>query len=256
MDNISQIVASFSPISLAEMDEVKLMNRTDTKFAFEVSKLSKLLERMLPFYRVLSIDGSLVHDYKSLYFDTHERKFYLDHHNGRVNRNKIRFRKYVGSGLTFLEIKLKNNKGKTIKKRTKVKNITREITKKQQEYINKIIGEDIDIQAKQWINFSRVTFVHKTQKERLTMDIDLTFNNENAAGDLRNIAIAEVKQERMSRNSDFMRIAKELHILPIRISKYCMSTLYLNPGIKSNRFKEKVLFLDKLKKKISNTETK
>ena len=62
-------------------------------------------------------DGKLIHDYKSLYYDTEDWKFYLDHHNGRVNRNKIRFREYVGSKLTFLEIKLKNNKGKTIKKR-------------------------------------------------------------------------------------------------------------------------------------------
>jgi hypothetical protein len=51
----------------------------------------------------------------------------------------------------------------------------------------------------------------------------------------------------MSRLSDFMRIAKELHILPIRISKYCMSTLELNPELKQNRFKEKTLFLTKLK---------
>ena len=42
--------------------------------------------------------------------------FFLDHHNRRVNRNKIRFREYVGSNLTFLEVKTKNNKGKTIKK--------------------------------------------------------------------------------------------------------------------------------------------
>ena len=79
------------------------------------------------------------------------------------------------------------------------------------------------------------------------MDINLTFENEKQAGDLQQIAIAEVKQERMSRSSDFMRIAKELYILPIRISKYCISTLELDPELKRNRFKEKVLFLNKLK---------
>ena len=64
---------------------------------------------------------------------------------------------------------------------------------------------------------------------------------------MKHIVIAEVKQERMSRSSDFMRIAKEMHILPIRISKYCMSALELNPDLKRNRFKEKVLFINKLK---------
>jgi hypothetical protein len=105
----------------------------------------------------------------------------------------------------------------------------------------------MEVNAKQWINFSRITFVHKTQKERLTIDVNLTFENSNEKGDMKHIVIAEVKQERMSRSSDFMRIAKEMHILPIRISKYCLTTLALNPKLKKNRFKEKVLFINKLK---------
>jgi len=245
--NLPQIVTNFLPISLDEMDDVKLMSRTDTKFAFKANKMPLLLQELLPFYRVLSIDGDLIHDYKSLYYDTDNRKFYLDHHNGRVNRNKIRFREYVGSKLTFLEIKLKNNKGKTIKKRMKVDAISKELSEKQQNYIEKIIGKPINVNPKQWINFSRITFVHKTQKERLTMDVNLTFENENEKGDLKNIVIAEVKQERMSRSSDFMRIAKEMSILPIKISKYCISTLSLNPELKHNKFKEKLLFINKLK---------
>ena len=109
-----------------------------------------------------------------------------------------------------------------------------------------MIGHDIEVEAKQWINFSRVTFVHIKDKERLTMDLNLTYHDKNYKGDLKKIIIAEVKQEKMSRKSDFMRIAKQLSILPIRISKYCISTLKLNPVVKSNRFKEKVLFLNKL----------
>ena len=247
MKEISKITASFSPIKLAEMDNVKLMSRSDTKFAFKISKLPELLNQMIPFYRVLEINGKLIHDYKSLYFDTDDRKFYLDHHNGRVNRNKVRFREYVGSDLTFLEIKRKNNKGKTIKKRMKVDSINEKLSVKQIEYIHSIIGSDISLNSKQWINFSRITFVHKVYKERLTIDINLNFKEKNRLGDLNQIAIGEVKQERMSRLSDFMRIAKGLHILPIRISKYCMSTLELNPELKQNRFKEKTLFLTKLK---------
>ena len=247
MSNVPQIITDFSSISLDEMDDVKLMSRNDTKFAFKANKMPLLLKKLLPFYRVLSIDDKLIHDYKSLYFDTNNRKFYLDHHNGRVNRNKIRFREYVGSKLTFLEIKLKNNKGKTIKRRMKVESINTNLSKKQQKYIEKIIGEPMEVNAKQWINFSRITFVHKIQKERLTMDVNLTFENTNDKGDMKHIVIAEVKQERMSRSSDFMRIAKEMHILPIRISKYCLTTLALNPLLKKNRFKEKVLFINKLK---------
>ncbi len=245
--NFKLALNRFDKITLSEMDNVKLMDRTDTKFAFNISNLAEILEKLPEFYRIMEIDGERLHDYKSLYFDTENRKFYIEHHNRRVNRNKIRFREYVGSGLTFLEIKLKNNKGKTIKKRIKVNSISDNITKKQQDYINKIIGYPITVGAKQWINFSRVTFVHKRQKERLTMDVNLTFSHNEKKGDLKDIVIAEVKQERMSRSSDFMKIVKEMRILPFRLSKYCMSSLKLWPELKQNRFKKKQIFINKLK---------
>lgn len=247
MNNIDNIISQFSTISLEDMDDVKLMSRTDTKFTFSIDKLSVLLKKLIPFYRVLSINKKLVHDYKSLYYDTEERKFYIDHHNQRVNRNKIRFREYVGSNLTFLEVKLKNNKGRTIKKRIKVDSISKVLSDKQQEYIDNIIGQSLNVSAKQWIKFSRITFVNKKRKERLTIDINLSFSNSNFSGNLKDIVIAEVKQEKMSRSSEFMKITKEMSILPIRLSKYCMSTLQLNPGIKANRFKRKQLFINKLK---------
>ena len=90
--------------------------------------MEKLLEKMQAFYKVLEVNGERIQTYRSLYFDTEDRKFYIDHHNSRVNRNKIRFREYVSSGLTFLEVKLKNNKGKTIKKRIKVAAISEKLS--------------------------------------------------------------------------------------------------------------------------------
>ena len=88
--------------------------------------------------------GKGKHDYKSLYFDTEDRKFYNDHHNQRVHRHKVRYREYVDSGLVFLEIKCKNNKGKTIKKRLKVDKIHDSLTSDHQNYVDKIIGISIE----------------------------------------------------------------------------------------------------------------
>ena len=97
--------------------------------------------------------------------------------------------------------------------------------------------------------FSRITLVHKKKKERLTLDLDLTFYDENDKGDLQDLVIAEVKQEKTSNSSDFVRIAKEMRIFPMRISKYCISSINLNPDLKYNRFKKKILFINKLKQK-------
>ena len=247
MKNLQSLITKFDPITLSEMDNVKLMNRTDTKFTFQSEKLLDILLKMIDTYYVLDIDGKRIQDYRSLYYDTKDRKFYLDHHNQRVNRNKIRFREYVDSQLTFMEIKLKNNKGRTIKKRMKVPKIPLVLDDNHKKYIYDIIGERLNVLPQQWINFSRITFVHKTNKERLTIDKGLNFRDQDGVGDLKDIIIAEVKQERMSRSSDFIRIVKEMSILPMRLSKYCISTIQLNTEIKKNRFKKKQLFINKLK---------
>lgn len=240
------ILADFTTITLEKMDEVKLMDRSDTKFAFSLLKLKQLLQKLSEHYFILEVNGSKVQEYNSLYFDTEDRKLYLEHHNDRVNRHKIRLREYVGSQLTFLEIKRKNNKGKTIKKRIKIDKIEENLSENQLAFIAKTTGKNLSLSAKQFIRFSRITFVHKTQKERLTIDLDLQYEQNAIKGNLQNVVIAEVKQERSSRSSDFIRIAKELHILPTRLSKYCMTTIQIEPNIKQNRFKPKQLFINKL----------
>jgi len=246
MNIATKYTSNFSPISLKNMDSVKLMNRTDTKFAFSVNRLPEIFENILPYYNVLEINNKRIHSYQSLYFDTSDRKFYNDHHNKRVNRHKIRFREYVDSGLTYLEVKCKTNKGKTVKKRLKVDEISNHLTLKQQQYVDKVIGEPLNVIPIQWINFSRITLVHKAQKERLTIDVNLDYSNTKSSGDLRKIIIAEVKQERMSRSSDFIRTAKEMSIFPMKISKYCFSSMYLDKTLKQNRFKEKKIFINKI----------
>ena len=99
---INKILTGFNPISLAEMDEVKLMNRSDTKFVFSQKTLLNILPLIQSFYKVLEVDGVRLSSYKSLYYDTDDFQFYHQHHNGKTNRNKVRFREYVDSGLTFL----------------------------------------------------------------------------------------------------------------------------------------------------------
>ena len=86
-------------------------------------------------------DNCYIQDYRSLYYDTVDRQFFLDHHNERVNRYKVRFREYVNSGLSFLEVKCKNNKKKTIKNRIQVDAISSDgLSEEQKQYIDTILG--------------------------------------------------------------------------------------------------------------------
>lgn len=246
MKAINNILSYFEPISLNQMDEVKLMNRTDTKFVFEHSLLEKVMEEIKANYYVLDIDGVRLNAYRSLYFDTEDFKFYFEHHNGKKNRNKVRYREYIDSGLCFLEVKKKNNKGKTIKERIKVAKIPDSLTEEGNRFVHQIMGRDDALVPKHWNKFSRITLVNKHIKERLTIDIDITFEAEERHSQLDNMVIAEVKQEKVNYASTFMRVIKKHGVRPFRISKYCMATASLFPILKNNNFKPKFLKINKL----------
>ena len=67
---IIEAVSEFLPITLEEMDTVKLMNRMDTKYIFHSGRLSGILEKASEFYRILSIEDNRIFRYNSLYFDS------------------------------------------------------------------------------------------------------------------------------------------------------------------------------------------
>ncbi|MBK7182175.1 MAG: VTC domain-containing protein [Bacteroidetes bacterium] len=123
MDQLKEILNTFTPITLAEMDSVKLMDRTDTKFLFPVNSLHAILNEIKDQYRILEVNGNRISQYESLYFDTPDFDLFHQHRRGKLNRYKVRFRRYVESELNFFEIKFKNNKGRTIKDRVKQKQI-------------------------------------------------------------------------------------------------------------------------------------
>lgn len=238
----------FTPISLSEMDEVKLLNRTDTKFVFNNKQLLEMLPQLKADYKALEIKGRRAAQYQTLYFDTDDFQLYTLHHNGKKNRNKVRFRSYVESDLSFLEVKFKDNKGRTIKNRIKVDEIESELSDESKQFlINTSVG-DQKLEAKIWNSFKRITLVNVAAKERLTLDFDLSFEQDGKKHELENIIIAEVKQEKASGTSAFIKLMRKNRISDTRISKYCTGTALLNKNLKHNLFKEKLLQL----KKISN----
>ena len=105
---LANALNQLSPISLEEMDRVKLQNRTDTKFVFNTALLPAILAEIEPFYAILKIKEKRTNSYETLYYDTKELQSYIQHHNGKANRIKVRFRKYIESKLVYLEVKYNN----------------------------------------------------------------------------------------------------------------------------------------------------
>jgi hypothetical protein len=236
----------FSATSLLQMKEVELMKRTDTKFILNESKLNSILENIHEHYFILEIQDRRLMTYKSLYFDTDSKLFYREHHSGKVNRTKIRMRNYVESELTFLEIKQKDSSGDTNKSRLRIDQIEPLISIKSIDYIKRKTGKPYQLEPFLWNHFNRFTLVSKTEKERVTIDLNLSFDFGDSSKSFNKLAIIEVKQERLNRNSFIIQELKKNGIKSFGFSKYCIGMLSLHNELKYNAFKPNLLKINKI----------
>lgn len=249
MLEINQILHSFEAIDLEAISDARLMDRIDTKFAFKRSDLAMILNQLQDSFYVLEINDKRIGAYQSLYFDSEGFQFYHDHHNAKIHRFKVRFRKYVDSELYFLEVKEKI-KGRVSKKRIQVTRFEEELTSDEKDFVNTVIGSQKELKPQLWNSYNRITLVSKDKKDRLTLDLDLSFSWEEEEKKFDDIIIAELKQENLNRSSPFFKLMRRLGIRPYRLSKYCIGTIELHAKqeIKYNRFKRKLLKLKGLQK--------
>ena len=257
MQPIEEIVQTFEPISLAQMESVKLMNRIDTKYAVPRWVLPAILEAAKADYYAQEIDGKRIATYDTMYYDTESLDMYVRHHDRQLVRQKIRVRQYVDSDLTFLEIKRKNNKGRTSKKRISVPGFDinadtfgegkRSLWSVKDFIAAKSRYEWSEITPHLWTKFHRITLVNKAKTERLTIDMDLIWDNV-VSGEQKTfeeLVIVELKRDG-NVPSKMTHIMLDHRIHPLKISKYCIGTALTTPDIKKNRFKSKIRKIVKL----------
>lgn len=246
MSPTEQIVQQFTPISLEEMDGVELMNRTDTKFVVSLDQLLSILEEVKDTYRILEVNGTRFSHYETLYYDTDDFLFYTRHHNGKRNRWKIRKRSYLDSDLSFLELKFKTNRGRTQKQRTGIPEIGVELNGDEEKFIGSKAGIDFHLSPQIKNNFTRLTLVEPNLPERITIDLEISFEWNKISKEFRQIVIVEVKQENRNRLSPFFQALKKRYVREESISKYCLGVAMLVPFVKKNNFKEKLIKVNKL----------
>ncbi len=245
MDNLK--LSEFNSISLKDLDKVQLLNRKDTKFVFSQNKLLQLLDRLKPFYQILEIEGKRTFIYDNTYFDTDEFFFYTQHHNECRKRFKVRHRKYCETNDQYFEIKIKDNKNRTIKKRLKINDGNGHFGEEEKRLISETIGlSPQHLNPKLNMQFSRITLADKSFSERLTIDTNLSVLNGTGSKMFDQLVISEIKQKKYNPKSNFIRILRNLKIPEMRFSKYCMGMLHVNRGIKYNRFKPKLLQINKI----------
>ena len=236
------------------MDSIRLMNRIDTKYVTDILLFREILEdAQRQGYLVFESDGERIQAYDSIYFDTSDLRMFREHRRGKLVRQKIRTRVYLGSGLCFLEVKKKNNHSRTRKKRVGVPPDDFQDFREDPEACLWLASHSCyqsgEIFPSVETMFNRITLVNKNLTEKLTIDISVTFKNLRTSSEasLGTAAIIEIKQDGRL-GSKMKDILLKHRVKPMRVSKYCLGVALTDPKVLPGRFKSKIRFIDKLNK--------
>lgn len=238
---LEKYLGQLNSISLDAMGKVKLMNRVDTKYLTTIPVLLRLFEMTRAEYFVQEIAGSRNMAYFTRYFDTEDCFMYHEHQRGRQTRQKVRIREYVASDLRFLEVKTKNNKGRTKKKRIRLCTPGYELAGNDEFLGRHTPWTTAHLKPRLENNFHRITLVNRDMTERLTIDTSLSFHNLRTGADhnLDGLVIIELKRDGNT-PSPVLRILRDLRIKPHGFSKYCMGMAFTDNGLRLNRIKERL----------------
>ena len=240
---IATTISTFDPISLDALnDKAAMLERLDNKYIVPASQLLPAFEAFSELFDVLEINGKRSFTYATQYYDDRVAQSYLDHHQGRRKRCKVRVRNYVDAGFSYLEVKLKDIRDVTVKKRLKLEDPKAGLSPEALDFIDychtEMYGNALARALLPVIEmqYQRVTLVAKEGGERMTIDTNLQFRNnaverQVVAGQF----ILETKSARGNGIAD--KILRGNHLHPTKkCSKYCMGMAALGTVERHNRF--------------------
>lgn len=241
------ILNSFESIDIFLSTDKSLQSRYDRKFTIKASLLPLILDEIKDEYHCQTINGLKVSTYESNYYDTIDLQAYHHTRIKRPNRYKVRRRLYHNGNLSFIELKKKVKGGKTVKERVA-----------SSEHINNDVSvaflkeNNIDVKnLNPVINvfYNRFTLISKTINERITIDTDIFYESNSTKTMLNNIAIIEIKQEKISNNSKIYRALSSMNLRPLSFSKYCLGMGLTQKEVNTKGFNKK---LNKVKELINS----
>lgn len=178
--------------------------------------------------------------YYTCYFDTPDCFMFIEHERGRAARQKVRLRVYEDSGTAFIEVKTKDNHGRTRKRRTPADNGCE--LGRYGDFLSQCTPFNADGLCRQLENhFNRITLVNNGMTERLTIDTGLRFHNvmTGESRSLGGLAVIELKRDGRV-PSPVTSLLRGLHIHACGFSKYCMGMALTNGRLRHNRLKPRM----------------
>jgi VTC domain len=240
-----QMFDTFQTISLEDLNaKASMLERRDNKYVVTRDTLLNFLHVSNTCFDVLDIKGVQQFSYDTTYYDGEDHECYRHHHQGRRRRCKVRIRSYRDAKLTFLEVKLKDKRGQTVKRRMKLANAASTVLSDEQRCFvgfcyRELYDDALNISFNRIMDmtYRRSTLVARIGGERMTIDSQLKFFNGHSEVQLSDdVFIVETKSSNGNGIAD--KYLRKLHQHPAnRCSKYCTGLAMLDNRLPHNKFK-------------------
>ncbi|HCG54708.1 MULTISPECIES: polyphosphate polymerase domain-containing protein [Brevibacterium] len=233
------------PISLGQLNEqARLMTRIDRKYFLPRDLFVSLLRATENEFKVLQIGQKKRFEYRTIYFDSPQFRFFRDHVQGRRHRFKVRTRTYMETGTCHLEVKSKGYRGQTVKERIAHPiDSPGTLSESDHDFIDSIIGggSGRTVSANQLepvleTIYDRITLCHDQQ--RLTCDLDIRAINDEGRHDGPHDVLVETKSA--GGGGVWDTLLKQRGVRPHKVSKYCVAASLLYPELPSNPWKQTI----------------
>ncbi len=233
-------------LAISETASAQFIDRVDARYLLPKRRLEEILAEVRPHYHLFHLRGKRLFRYDTLYFDTPERIFYYQHLADKLNRYKIRSRRYVETNDQFFELKWKNNKRTTITKRVRLEDMSEQICEDGRLLLAQNIPSiSAALEPALWVYYHRFMLVSPQTGERLTFDTNLWFRWQSRFVAYPNLIIADIQQER-GIESPFRNLMKALEVREGGISKYCLGLANVEPSLKANNIKPMLARINRL----------
>jgi len=136
----------------------------------------------------------------------------------------VRYKHCVESDVTFLEVKFINRKGRIKKKSLKVDGIKSAFSKDEIAFLKKVMPKKriLKLEPRLAYHYKRIVLANKKGNEQLTIDSDIKFIYNDTEVKSPEFSFAQIKVDRYSENSSFIKGLRDLGIRKGQIGKYVL----------------------------------
>lgn len=241
----------------------ELLDRVDRKYLVTPDVVESACRRVADRARVLEIDERRSFGYRSVYFDTPDLRHYLAAARRRPVRSKVRIRTYSDAAESYVEVKVRDRRGRTVKHRLPTL-VDRAwvLTPDEVRFAASRCDESSDdlaqLRPALETTYRRTTML--VDGQRVTIDVGLRCRvvhprgaEATAAGDpagicaevgIGELVVVETKSAD-HRAGGFDRVLWHAGIRPLRFSKYAVGMAALHPDLPANAWHRSVRHMDR-----------